>query len=102
MKWMEHAACRHHPPQLFFPQLHDPPQRIIEAKQVCQSCPVQQTCRLHAATFREVGIWGGELFDESRKSKKRRQQIRETANQNFDRPLARLADKRGRGDSPAP
>jgi|DEB3_MinimDraft_2_1074329.scaffolds.fasta_scaffold12974_3 hypothetical protein len=53
--WHDLAEChgRHH---LFFSDRRDD---IIEAKQLCQYCPVRQTCLDYAIAGDEHGIWGG-------------------------------------------
>lgn len=55
--WRDDAACRHHDPGLWFPGPLDPG---VEAKQICQTCPVQQQCLDYARrTQQNHGIWGG-------------------------------------------
>ncbi|OHU29047.1 WhiB family transcriptional regulator [Mycobacteroides chelonae] len=57
--WQARAECRHHDPELFFP---DPSDTIgqREAKAVCATCPVTVECMAQAnATYEQYGIWGG-------------------------------------------
>jgi WhiB family redox-sensing transcriptional regulator len=60
--WRDGAACRHHDPDLFFPEGTTGPaqQQVDQAKRVCQSCPVRTPCLefalRHALAF---GVWGG-------------------------------------------
>jgi hypothetical protein len=53
--WHDLAEC-HGRHQLFFSDRRDD---IIEAKQLCQYCPVRQTCLDYAIAGDEHGIWGG-------------------------------------------
>jgi WhiB family redox-sensing transcriptional regulator len=61
--WQEHAACKGRT-RLFFPPKAERPQararREAKAQQLCDSCPVQVTCRSHARGNHEYGYWGGE------------------------------------------
>jgi WhiB family redox-sensing transcriptional regulator len=67
--WRDGAACRHHDPELFFPEGTAGPalRQADEAKQVCQSCPVRIPCldfaQRHSLAF---GIWGGATGEERR------------------------------------
>jgi len=67
--WRDGAACRHHDPDLFFPEgIVGPAQRQADqAKQVCQPCPVRAPCLdfalRHGLAF---GIWGGTTGEERR------------------------------------
>jgi WhiB family redox-sensing transcriptional regulator len=65
--WMRAAACKGLS-HLFFPSPAERPQarerREATARMVCASCPVQVTCREHARTYHEYGLWGGESEDE--------------------------------------
>lgn len=61
--WMRDAACKGLS-HLFFPSAAERPQarerREATARMVCAECPVQITCREHARTHHEYGLWGGE------------------------------------------
>ena len=62
MQWLEHAACRGHDPELFFPVSETGPSReqADRAKAVCRTCPVVFDCLQWAidAAIRD-GVWGG-------------------------------------------
>lgn len=60
--WLTLAACRDVDPDLFFPSGTSRASRVqvVEAKQVCTSCPVRDLCREWAlATTEGHGVWGG-------------------------------------------
>ena len=65
--WRDGAACRHHDPDLFFPEGTAGPalRQADRAKQVCESCPVRRPCldfaQRHRLTF---GVWGGTTWEE--------------------------------------
>lgn len=42
--WQARAACSTADPDLFFPEPNTPEERIVEAKQICASCPARQAC----------------------------------------------------------
>ena len=72
--WMRHAACRHHPTHLWFPERGDP---VEEAKAICATCPVQQDCYNYAINIPNlVGIWGGTSGRERRQTKSSQRPIR--------------------------
>jgi len=76
--WRDHAACRRHDPDLFFPiGTAGPAQvQIARAKQVCATCPVRIQCLDWAlASAQETGVWGGTSEDERRAL--RRRQLRQ-------------------------
>lgn len=70
--WQQLAACRGPNQAIFFP----PPRlerrsekrgREQRAKEVCQSCGVQEECLAYSLTIREQhGIWGGLTENERR------------------------------------
>ncbi|MEV0032750.1 WhiB family transcriptional regulator [Nocardia sp. NPDC050793] len=67
--WQERGACRNSDPNLFF---HPDGERglarvtrVFNAKQVCQTCEVMDTCRAYSLAAKEpFGIWGGMSEDE--------------------------------------
>lgn len=62
--WRQHAACRGHDPDLWFPS-SGPRSAIItaQAQAICAGCPVQQACRQYADQRGDVyGIWGGHRY----------------------------------------
>ena len=70
-EWMRHAACRHHPTRLWFPERGEP---THHAKNICNTCPVKQDCLEYALEIPNcVGIWGG-------MSGRQRRQIRKPKN----------------------
>lgn len=75
MDWRHSAACRDEEPELFFPIGNTGPalQQIDDAKQVCQSCEVQEACLNWAIeSGQDAGVWGGLSEDERRSLKRRR------------------------------
>jgi WhiB family redox-sensing transcriptional regulator len=67
--WRDSAACRHHDPDLFFPEGTDGPalRQASQAKQVCQRCPVRTPCLRFAIRFSPAfGVWGGATREERR------------------------------------
>jgi len=65
--WMDDAACKGRT-RLFFGVAGERPERRVrreaDARTVCASCPVLQTCRTMARDGRENGFWGGESDEE--------------------------------------
>lgn len=60
--WMEQAACRAQPLDLFFPEGRPVAVRLqtARAKAVCATCRVQAPCLDFARTTgQQFGIWGG-------------------------------------------
>ena len=76
MDWLDHAACRHRDPELFFPPAElgaAARAQIAAAKRVCRRCPVQATCLTWALDNRqEAGIWGGTTEQERRQQRRHR------------------------------
>ncbi|MGH9064751.1 MAG: WhiB family transcriptional regulator [Acidimicrobiales bacterium] len=71
--WRKQAACRHSPPDLFFPVGTTGPalSQIEAAKSVCRSCEAQSACLEFAlATNQESGVWGATSEEERRKLRK--------------------------------
>ena len=69
MDWRDSAACRHHDPDLFFPEGTAGPalRQADRARQVCQSCPVRTPCLRFAVRHGlAFGIWGGTTGEERR------------------------------------
>jgi WhiB family transcriptional regulator, redox-sensing transcriptional regulator len=61
--WRLRARCRDQPPDMFFTSEHENPvgrlERELRAKEVCEGCPVLESCREYALDAREAyGIWG--------------------------------------------
>jgi len=58
--WRTRAACLIEDPELFFPISTHPDRQTTEAKAVCRTCPVRDTCRAWALeTQQGHGILGG-------------------------------------------
>ena len=77
-EWMRHAACRHHPTRLWFPERGEP---THPAKNICNTCPVRQQCLDYALEIPNcVGIWGGT-------SGRQRREIRNTATGKKQKPI---------------
>lgn len=59
VNWRSEAACTGIDSDLFFPSSEDEP-ASVEAKAVCESCPVREACLQYAlATNQTAGVWGG-------------------------------------------
>lgn len=74
MDWRHEAACRDEDPELFFPIGDTGPAlvQIEEAKRVCRSCTVVDSCLQWAMdTSQEAGVWGGLSEDERRMLRRR-------------------------------
>jgi WhiB family transcriptional regulator, redox-sensing transcriptional regulator len=82
MDWRHLAACRDVDPELFFPIGNTGPAllQIEEAKRVCQSCAVLDSCLQWALeSGQDAGVWGGLSEDERRALKRRTSRIRARA-----------------------
>ena len=65
LAWRRHAACRGLDPEIFYPETDD---EVDDAKVVCGSCGVQETCLEFALQGREKeGVWGGATEKERRR-----------------------------------
>ena len=74
MDWRSKAACLDKDPELFFPVGNTGPAllQIEEAKAVCRSCEVVDTCLKWAMeSGQDAGVWGGLSEDERRALKRR-------------------------------
>ncbi len=74
MDWRSRAACLNVDPELFFPIGNTGPAlaQAAEAKAVCYSCEVQETClRWAMANNQDSGVWGGKSEEERRSLKRR-------------------------------
>ena len=62
MTWQEHAACRGHDPELFWPDSRRDA-RVATALAICATCPVKTECFDHALKHGgHDGIWGGRVW----------------------------------------
>lgn len=72
--WMRWASCAETDPDLFHPEDGNAAQ-ATQAKNVCQRCPVRETCLAYALEHAEdQGVWGGTSPKE-----RRRLQLRDIA-----------------------
>ena len=74
MDWRSRAACLEKDPELFFPVGNTGPAllQIDEAKAVCRTCEVMDTCLQWALeSGQDAGVWGGMSEDERRALKRR-------------------------------
>ena len=56
--WMARGDCRHHDPEIFFPDLNGGSSE--PAKKICRHCAVQHICLAYALRTRQTrGVWGG-------------------------------------------
>lgn len=70
--WREDAACSGLDTRLFFPTAEEDPAQLKLAREVCESCPVQELCLAYAVESRQtVGIWGGATTRERRRLRRR-------------------------------
>jgi len=53
--WQDHAACRGHDTDLWFPERG---QVATEAKRICAGCTVKEPC-LELGRGEKYGVWGG-------------------------------------------
>ena len=70
LTWRDSAACREQDPDLFFPVAHTQGWRTQtkQAKAVCGTCPVRETCLEWALdTGQAAGVWGGMSAGERRR-----------------------------------
>ena len=71
-RWMERAACRGLPTDLFFPE-RGGRAAASAAKAVCAACPVSDDCYEYAfASHERHGIWGGTSERERRRIRRQR------------------------------
>ncbi len=74
MDWRHEAACLNEDPELFFPIGSSGPAlaQIEQAKRVCRTCAVVETCLNWALTTnQDAGVWGAMSEDERRALKRR-------------------------------
>jgi WhiB family redox-sensing transcriptional regulator len=77
--WRKRGPCTKVDPELFFPigNTGSALLQIEEAKNVCDRCPVRQTCLEWALdTGQDAGVWGGLSEDERRSLKRRSARLR--------------------------
>lgn len=61
--WRLRAACRHHDPELWFPDPSDVGTREA-AMRICRGCPVTSRCHSEARRCRaKYGVWAGEFIN---------------------------------------
>lgn len=67
--WMQEAACKGAPPEMFFGHSGE---HVILAQRVCAKCPVRQECLQYALDNNEAnGVWGG-MSERQRRTIRRR------------------------------
>lgn len=74
--WRQQGSCIDEDPELFHPVGDGPAARLqtVEARDVCNSCPVRTLCLEWAmAHHPQAGIWGGITEDERALERRRRQ-----------------------------
>lgn len=79
MDWRSRAACLDKDPDLFFPVGNAGPAllQIEEAKAVCRTCEVVDTCLQWAIeSGQDYGVWGDMSEDERRALKRRAARLR--------------------------
>lgn len=67
-----HAACRGYPPGWWYPDTR----RTVEADRaiaICSDCPIRHHCYETALRGKELGIWGGVLFNPGNSRRLRKQ-----------------------------
>jgi WhiB family transcriptional regulator, redox-sensing transcriptional regulator len=66
--WRNYAACRDVDPDLFFPlgTVGASLPQIEQAKRVCRTCLVSQSCLSWALDSGDSGVWGGTTDEERR------------------------------------
>lgn len=74
MDWRHQAACLNEDPELFFPigSSGAALAQAEQAKRICRSCDVVETCLKWALdTNQDAGVWGGLGEDERRAIRRR-------------------------------
>lgn len=69
--WMDHAACRGHDTEDFFPTRGE---LTATAKAICMECPVRAECGDYGAREKH-GIWGG-MSERQRRRKRHERTLR--------------------------
>lgn len=65
--------CKEVDPEIFFPEDYDDRKAVIEAKGICNSCPLTTSCLKYALTDKSLdGIWGGTTPNERRNIRRRK------------------------------
>ena len=68
LSWRLKGACRGLDPEIFYASSEDEDEGVERAKEVCDTCVVQQHCLEFALVNREAeGIWGGATEKERRR-----------------------------------
>lgn len=89
--WIDRAACKGEPTDLFFLDKEDQASNILKLKAIkplCGGCPVKKECLTYAVDNHiTYGIWGGYTGTQRRRFKRvRRQQAAGGAVDGSDRP----------------
>lgn len=68
-------ACKSVDPEMFFPEDYDDRAAVLQAKAICQSCPLTSACLVYAIKDSSLeGIWGATTPNE-RKNMRRRKRV---------------------------
>jgi WhiB family redox-sensing transcriptional regulator len=66
LTWRERGRCKGAEPEVFYPEDDEDP--ADEAKAICETCVVRETCLEYAIATREkMGVWGGYTARERRR-----------------------------------
>jgi len=66
LQWRDKGRCKGVEPEVFHPVDDEDP--ATEAKEICGTCPVRETCLEFAIATREKdGVWGGYTARERRR-----------------------------------
>ena len=64
--WRQQGRCRGVDPEVFYPVSDE--DEALEAKAICEDCPVRVACLEYALAAREKhGVWGGHTERERRR-----------------------------------
>lgn len=64
--WRQQGRCRGVDPEVFYPVSDE--DEALEAKAICETCPVRQPCLEYSLAAREKhGVWGGRTERERRR-----------------------------------
>lgn len=66
-------ACKSVDPEMFFPEDYDDKAAVLQAKAICQSCPLTSACLVYAIKDSSLeGIWGATTPNERRNMRRRK------------------------------
>lgn len=72
LRWQDRALCKNYDAEMFFPdgEKGEHALLILQAKDICASCPVLYDCLAEALVTPSAGIWGGTTEKERRTIRK--------------------------------